>query len=80
MSSLVTTRTHEDDTDSSVRNSKPFVEFVSDLCIQVDEKMASFDVVSPFTNVSRDLAIEFAYQCLALDQSLQDRSNLCVQT
>ena len=66
--------------DSSVWNSKQFVEFISDLYVQEDEMMASFDVVSLFTNVPRDLAIEVPSQRLALDESLQDRTNLCVQS
>ena len=38
--------------------------------------MASFDVVTLFTNIPRDLAVKAASQCLALDEFLQDRNNL----
>ena len=55
---------------SAVKNSRQFVGFISDLCIQEDEIMVSFDVVSLFTNVPRDLAIEVVSKRLSSDESL----------
>ena len=46
---------------SHVRNSKDFAEFISQQALREDEVMVSFDVVSPFTCVPTDLAVQVAH-------------------
>ena len=65
---------------SGVRILRQLVGFISDLCIQEDEIIASFDIVSLFMNVPRDLAIGVVSKRLSSDESLQDRTNLSVQS
>ena len=45
---------------SQVQNCRRFAEFISSQVLQEDEILASFDVVSLYTNVSVDLAVSVA--------------------
>ena len=63
------------ETQSAVRNSKHFVDFISSQ--QLDEEvLVSFDVVSLFTNIPIDLAIQTAQKYLENDDTLEDRTQL----
>ena len=47
-------------TDSNVRNSSDFAEFITSQILSPDETLVSFDVVSLLTNVLVDLASQVA--------------------
>ena len=61
---------------SFVRNSKEFAVFANSLELRDDETFVSFDVVSLFTSVPLDLAIDIAYKRMSDDESLHDRTCL----
>lgn len=65
-------------TSSYIKNSGDFVEFI---CLQElrNEVMVSFDVVSLFTNVPTELAIQVAEHYLRIDPELEVRTPLPVE-
>ena len=63
-------------TDSHVKNSKHFVEVMSDLRVEEDEMMVSFDVSSLFTNVPIDEAVQVICDRLRRDETLVNRTTL----
>ena len=63
-------------TSHTVANSTSFVQEISSLSIHADETMVSFDVVSLFTNVPIEGALNAALQRLSADTSLPARTSL----
>ena len=63
-------------TGSHVKNSKHFVEVMSDLRVEEDEMLVSFDVSSLFTNVPIDEAIQVICDRLRRDETLVNRTTL----
>uniref|UniRef100_A0A6B0VDL0 Putative reverse transcriptase n=1 Tax=Ixodes ricinus TaxID=34613 RepID=A0A6B0VDL0_IXORI len=61
-----------------VRNSQEFVQLIRAQTLLPHESMISFDVVSLFTNVSNDLAVDVARQRLLDDRTLSTRTSLHV--
>ena len=64
---------------SFLRNSKEFVQFVSEQALGPDEALVSFDVLL-FTRVSVEIAIRVAKQQQESDSSLDERTSLSVQS
>ena len=64
--------------ETNVRNSQDFTEFMRTQRIKPNEILISFDVVSFFTKIPRDLAINVAHRKLEHDSSLSDRTMLSV--
>ena len=61
-------------TSHNVQNSQDFAKFISSQTLDDDETLVSFDIVSVFTKVPTQLAIQVAHQCLLDDTSLTSRT------
>ena len=72
ISALVTNR-------FSVNNSIDFIERIKNIAIEEDEILVSFDVVSLFTSVPVDHAIDIVVNLLDCDDSLSSRTQLSSQ-
>ena len=70
---------HVGKSDSYVRNSHEFAEFIQSVMLQSDEILASFDAVSLFTNIQVDSAVRVAKQRLQQDNTLTDHTSLEVE-
>ena len=66
-------------TDSHVTNSSEFASFIQEHTLAEEDVLVSFDVVSLFTCVPVELAVEIAKQRLSLDEDLPTRTSLSVQ-
>ena len=65
-------------TDLTVKNSVEFCEQMKNVRPKEDDELLSFDVVSLFTFIPVDLAIQVATDVLSNDETLQDRSTIPV--
>ncbi|XP_068674426.1 uncharacterized protein [Montipora foliosa] len=65
-------------TDLTVKNSVEFCEQMKNVRLKEDDELLSFDVVSLFTSIPVDLAIQVATDVLSNDETLQDRSTIPV--
>ena len=63
---------------SHVCNSKDFADFISWQALREDEVMVSFDVLSLFTCIQTDLAVQVACDRLEKDPTLSERTELLV--
>ena len=63
---------------SAVRNSKDFADFIVTQEMK-GESLVSFDVISLFTNIPTDLAVDAAFR-LSMDDTLSERTDLSVQS
>ena len=61
-----------------VRNSKEFVDSVQNFTISESEILVSFDVVSLFTSVPMDKALNLVLELLTSDESLPLRTSLAI--
>ena len=64
--------------DRNVKNSYEFVEFLSGLTIESNEIMVSFDVVSLFTKIPVNLALQIVEDRLQASQNLEEITNWTV--
>ena len=62
----------------SVRNSKEFVDYVQNFTISESEILVSFDVLSLFTSVPMDKALNLVLELLTSDESLSLRTSLAI--
>ena len=62
-------------TESHVRNSSDFVESITNLLLEDDEILVSFDIVSLFTNIPTTLAVEIAKKRLTECNDVQAHTN-----
>ena len=60
----------------SVKNSNEFANLIRSQCVGPNDIFMSFDVVSLFTFVSPDQALDLVLQLLANDNTLHDRTSL----
>ena len=64
--------------DYTVKNSTEFCEGITDMKLQDDDVLVSFDVVSLFISIPVDVAISVAHNRLINDENLQDRTAIPV--
>ena len=69
---------HPPPTISHVKNSREFVDFIKSQTLTSDETMMSFDMVSLFTCISMDLAVQVARSRPENDASLPEYTSLSV--
>ncbi len=62
--------------DHHVCNSTDFAKFITAQTLEEEEVLVSFDVVSLFTRIPTNLAVQVARQCIQDDSSLQERTSL----
>ena len=60
----------------SVKNSNEFANLIRSQCVGPNDIFVSFDVVSLFTSVPTDHALDLVLQLLANDNTLHDRTSL----
>ncbi|XP_068674425.1 uncharacterized protein [Montipora foliosa] len=65
-------------TDLTVKNSVEFCEQMKNVRLKEDDELLSFDVVSLFTSIPVDLAIQVVTDVLSNDETLQSRSTIPV--
>ena len=63
---------------NTVKNSLEFADFIRGKTLDAEDELVSFDVVSLFTKIPVDLAIEVAKKRLREDASLEKRTSLPV--
>ena len=62
-----------------MHNSKEFANFIAEQSMSDDELLVSFHVISLFTNVPTELAIDVARKRLLADETLEERTVLEVE-
>ena len=62
----------------NVRNSEEFVDYVQNFTISESKILVSFDVVSLFTSVPIDTALNLVLELLTSDESLSSRTSLAI--
>ena len=65
-------------TDLTVKNSVEFCEQMKNVKLEEGDELLSFDVVSLFTSIPVDLAIQVVTDVLSNDETLLDRSTIPV--